>query len=126
MKAFICTFTLCWITTTTLNIWQSGALIFPMYFGFSLQHGVPQHLISVTALSSLRRVGAQETCAGGNKSGCSQFPAGNRKKFYYYCLFTWSAVFWAKMTFFSREEQPAVKNCAEKLILQFLFRQVEP
>lgn len=123
MKAFICTFTL--VVTKVLDIWQSGALIFSTYFGFSLQHRVPQHFISVAALSSLGLVGAEETCAGGNTSRCSPFPAGNRKKFYYYCLFTGSAAFWAKITFFSREEQPVVKNGAEKLILQFLFRQAE-
>lgn len=86
----------------------------------------PQRFVSVAGLSSLRLVGAEETYTDGEGSGCSQFPAGNRKKLYFYLLFTGSAVFWAKITFFSREKRPLVKNCAEKLILQFLFRQAEP
>lgn len=62
------------------------------------------------------------------KKLCSRFPAGNRKKNCITPAYLPDQQFSGqKITFFSREEQPLVKSFwAEKVILQFLFRQAEP
>lgn len=93
--------------------------------GLVLQHSVPEQFASVIVLSSPGLVGAEETYTDEE----ALLPASTRqqeKKLYYSCFFTGSAVFWAKITFFSREERPLVQNFwVEKVILQFLFRQAE-
>lgn len=65
----------------------------------NLSHGL---LVSPSVLCSWSVLpwagGAEGTCTDGGGRGCSQFPAGTRKRLYSYCLFTGSAVFWPKIT----------------------------